>query len=359
MKAVFLRVAVSGLLMLSSIIWNRAAEPERRLTLYWVDVEGGAATLIVTPEGESILIDSGHPGGRDSRRIHKVASEVAGLRQIDHLVTTHFHLDHFGGAAELSWLMPIQNVHDNGIPEQDPDGNSEPSRFLKNIQPYREFAAKQRSVITPGEKIVLAQPGPGKAKVLLKCLAARQSFLRDVEARSGTNTHCSGATVKTKAKDTSDNANSIVMLLEYGNFRFFNGGDLTWNTEAELVCPINRVGVVDVYQVDHHGLDVSNNPLLVRSLAPTVSIMSNGTQKGCGAETFATLKSVPSIQAMYQIHRNLRADEENNALPEHIANLEADCAANYIQLTVDPDGNGYTVSIPATGHRRTFRTQSR
>src|SRR5262249_37931853 len=148
----------------------------------------------------------------------------------------------------------------------------------------------------------------------------------------------------------SDNANSIVSLLEYGPFRFFVGGDLTWNMESQLVCPQNLVGTVDVYQVDHHGLDLSNNPLLVRTLAPTIAIMSNGTQKGCGAETFKTLKETPSIQAIYQIHRNLREDSENNTSSECIANLQPNCQAQYIKLSVEPSGHAYTVSIPATGH---------
>jgi competence protein ComEC len=92
-------------------------------------------------------------------------------------------------------------------------------------------------------------------------------------------------------------------------------------------------------------------------LEPTVSVMSNGTNKGCGPETFATLKSTPSIRAMYQIHRNLRADSENNTASEYIANLEANCKGNYIKLSVAPDGKSYTVSIPATGHKRTFQTK--
>ena len=123
-----------------------------------------------------------------------------------------------------------------------------------------------------------------------------------------------------------------------------------------MVCPVNVVGTVDVYQVTHHGLDVSNNPLVLRTLAPTVSVMSNGTQKGCGAETMATLKSVKSIEAMYQIHKNLRAPQDNT-VEEQIANLEAKCKANSIKLSVDPSAQTYTVSIPATGHSRSFKTR--
>ena len=323
------------------------------LDIYWADVEGGAGTLIVTPGGESVLIDTGMPGPRDSKRIYDIANRIAGLKKIDYLIVTHFHMDHFGGAAELAQLIPIGAVYDNGIPDHDPDGRPDDAAWLKSIKPYREFKSDRRAVIRAGDTLPLRQPAD-RPKLMIRCLAAKQRFAAGV-SESKPNTLCSES--KSKDADTSDNANSVVMLLGYGPFDLFVGGDLTWNVEAQLVCPVNRVGSVDVYQVDHHGLDLSNNPLLVRSLAPTVAIMSNGTEKGCGPETFSTLKATPSIQALYQIHRNLRKDREHNTADEFIANLEANCQANYIKLSVAPDGKNYTVSIPATGHQRTFQSR--
>lgn len=329
-----------------------AGAADRTLDFYWIDSQGGGSTLIVTPGDESVLIDSGNPGGRDSARIHRVATEVAGLRQIDHLIVTHLHLDHFGGAAELAGLMPIRRVYDNGVPDRDPDGGNDAAWPLK-IKAYRDMAVAERVVVKPGNiQWLRGASGSGSPVPRLTFIAARQQLALDPR---GVKTVAECRDPQPKAPDSSDNANSVVTLLQFGDFRYFNGGDLTWNVEATLVCPVLQIGSVDIYQVNHHGLDVSNNPLLLRALAPTVAVFNNGPRKGCMPEVVKNLQSLTSLQAIYQVHRNL-VHPEVNAPREQCAN-EGEAGGNYVKLSVAPDGRSYTVTVPATGHQRTFLTR--
>lgn len=335
-----------------------AVAREQTLDFYWIDSEGGGSTLIVTPEGESVLVDTGNPGGRDPQRIAKIARDVAGLQRIDHVIITHFHADHFGGLAELAELLPIGTLHDKGVPEGSPDGKPQDMRWTLMSRPYLNAKVEKRATLTAGDEVVLKQPTRGP-KLKLRCLGANQKFIK---APEGAAQNPLTGSVPPKEPDPSDNANSVVLVLEFGDFRFFDGGDLTWNVEEKLVTPINLVGVVDLYQVNHHGLDTSNNPVLIRSLQPTVSVMNNGPKKGTSQSAMDALKSTASIQAMYQVHENIREDRENTSDKSMIAN-HADsgdaCAAHHLHCQVSADGKSYTMNVPSQKHSRTYQTRAK
>ncbi|MEX0978059.1 MAG: MBL fold metallo-hydrolase [Pirellulales bacterium] len=344
-RLIYLFTAVVGVLAISPDC-ALAGRTDGRLDIYWIDVEGGAATLIVTPQGESVLFDTGNPGHRDPDRIVQTAAGEAGLRQLDHVIITHYHSDHFGGVALLSTILPIKHLHDNGIFEGIVD---------RPDKAYLESKVEKRSVISPGDLIALQPSADPKATPLaIKCLGTRQQY---IAAPAGAETTPGCAESKPKPIDTTDNANSVVTLVSFGKFEFFDAGDLSWNLEKELVCPTNRVGKIDVYQSSHHGLDASNHPLVIRALEPIVAVINNGVTKGCEPATFAAIKETKSVEAIYQVHKNLRGDGSPNTPDEFIANPTKDCKANIIKLSVDPTGSSYTVTIPANGHSRTYRTR--
>ena len=319
----------------------------KTLDVYWVDVEGGAATLIKTPAGESILIDTGNPGSRDAGRIHQVATREAGLKKIDHLITTHFHGDHYGGAAMLANLMPIGTVHDNGIPKKNPDRHRRNPIFPQLIKPYRDMKVESRHVVKPGYVYSLKQ-AKGSAQLRVTCVAANQKIIQPPANVRLARNPLTG-TVPEKPEDLSDNANSVATLFSFGDFSFFDGGDITWNVEAKLVTPFNLisplVGKVDVFQINHHGLDSSNNPVLIKSLSPTVVVFNNGHKKGCNEGSFQAAKGTKSVRAIWQVHKNLREDAHNNTGEALMANLtdSKTCKGHFIKLSVSADGKSYVI----------------
>lgn len=320
-----------------------------RLDLYFIDVEGGAATLIVTPQGESMLVDSGMAdiANRDLNRIVDVIQNVAKLKELDHALVTHWHADHFGNHAALAAKVKIRNFWDRGIP----DTLVEDSAFAEHVAPYRAASQNQSKTVKVGELLPVKS---GATPLTVKVVTASGDVIPNTgEPNPFASLH------KPQADDPTDNAKSISLLLSFGPFKFVCCGDLTWNTEAKLMTPNNPLGTIDLFMATHHGLDISNNPVLVLALDPRVSVTCNGPIKGAGPGTLATLRKVKSLEAMYQLHKNIKVADNDQAPRENIANLEetATCQGVWIKVSVAPDGKSYAVQIGPEGQPKVFKTR--
>lgn len=326
---------------------------ERGLDIYFIDVQGGAATLLVTPERETILVDSGWPNRihRSGEAIEKVLREVAGLDRIDHYVTTHWHLDHWGGVKNLAERVEIKRYWDRGMPEDRepgldfPDG---PKEDDPEAIAYRAASKGKRSLLRAGDAL------PLRGGVSAVVLAASKKVIAP-KADDPENPLCESAPADHPI-DNSDNARSVVLKFQAGKFDYLVCGDLTWNIEKQLVCPRNLVGKVDLYQVTHHGLDISNNPILLQTIEPLVTVMTNGPAKGGDAETVHRLKKIPSIQASYQLHRNAQTGDDDNTDPSLIVNAPGK-EGRFLHVAVSPDGSTFRVQMGQDGPERTFQSR--
>jgi len=333
------------------------APPGRGLDIYFVDVMGGAATLIVTPERESVLIDSGWAGfeDRDPKRIVHVLKDVAGLDHLDYLVTTHWHADHFGGVEGLAKRVRIDHFWDRGLPDPNaPDGDKAafpdgPAADDPIGVAYRTASAGKRKPLAAGDRL------PLKGTVEAKVLASGGKIYEADAAKRVPNRLCADAPADLPP-DPSDNARSLVLHLRLGTFQFLDCGDLTWNIEKQLVCPYDRLGLVDVFQVTHHGLDISNHPSLLATIRPTVAIMDNGPTKGGSPETVKRVRAFPSLKALYQLHKNAKTGPGDNTEAALIANPDP-AGGRFIRVAVAPDGKTYTVMIGEDGPARSFETR--
>ncbi len=341
---------LSCLLLSLAVSPALAGDTKRGLDITWVDTEGGAATLIVTPAGESILIDCGNPGQRDAGRIHQAAKK-AGLKAIDHLIITHWHLDHYGSVGRLAKLLPIRHYYDRGIPDK---LDEDRANFPVLIRAYKTASGGKSTTLKPRDELELKQV-PGAPAVKLLCVCASGELLPE---QKGAPANPIAKEHRPQPIDTSDNARSLGFVLSFGGWRFLDLGDLTWNVEHKLVSPTNRIGQVDVYQVTHHGLEISNNPVLIKSVNPRVAVCNNGPRKGGHPSVFGTLRRLPDIQGIYQLHRNLKATDAENADADHIANDgRKKQSGENITLSVAADAKSYTVTVGSKGKTRTFKTR--
>ncbi len=287
----------------------------KTLDIYFIDTEGGQATLYVSPTGQTLLVDAGNSGERDLNRILDVL-KVAGVMQLDHFWLTHYHGDHYGSLIDIAKQIPIKHLYDHGASIEGDRPN-----IQKFQAAYAEFyKTMPHTSVKPGEKlaltgtdttVVVSDGNPLTAPIAKAPGAGRPNAL------------CASHTERDENKVDPDNHQSAGFVMAYGRFRTINLGDLTWSREFKLMCPANNIGTIDLYLTNHHGLDQSGAPAFVHAIQPRVAVMNNGTRKGGAVQTFHTLESSPGFDDLWQLHWAYAGGLEHNAPGVMIANIDA------------------------------------
>ena len=286
------------------------AQAQETLDIYLIDVEGGGATLFVSPAGGTLLIDTGNGGqsaARDTRRIMD-AMQDAGVTEIDHLITTHWHGDHYGAMQELASQVPVRHFIDHG---PSVESSARVAEFLNTT--YRGlYEAAEHTVVTPGDRISLAGIN------ITVVASAKRVIARSLPGGGEPNGYC--ADYVPQNEDNGENAQSVGILAQFGEFRVLHLGDLTANTEFDLMCPNNPIGTVDLFVVSHHGQPISNTEVLVHAVEARVAIMNNGTRKGGQPEAMQVLFSAPGLEDLWQLHFSQLSGQEYTVPGLFIAN---------------------------------------
>jgi beta-lactamase superfamily II metal-dependent hydrolase len=339
------------------------------LNIYYIDTEGGQSTLFVGPTGESLLVDTGNAGDRDLGRIVDTL-KTAGVKQIDHMWTTHYHGDHVGALLALAKQFPIVHFYDHGKPHA-----SDRIVAAAFITSYEELSQGKRTIVKPGDKVKM------NGLDITTVASANQYIRTNLQGGGRQNTACTGVAKKDEsAYPDTDNGDSAGFVMTYGRFRTIDLGDLTWNGELDLMCPTNRIGAVDLYLTSHHGLEKSGAPALVHALQPRVAVMNNGTRKGGTPDAFRVLYESPGLEDLWQLHWSYNVGLENapalfvanvddNATVASVLTAQAPNAgrggagaaaahspAHLIKVSAEQDGT-FTVTNTRNGFSKTYRSK--
>jgi len=335
-----LRCATTVLTILVLLIGADGASKSKPLQIYFIDVEGGQATLLVAPSGQSVLIDTGWAGSRDAERI-VAAAKAAQLKQIDYVLITHYHRDHVGGVADLRQQIPIGTFVDHGSDVEDSD---DARALYKGYEKAIEHS--KRVHLMPGEGLPLQG-------ITFEVIAAAGEHITDPLPGAGVaNFNC--ASEPDPKPDSSENAQSIGVLVSYGKFRFLDLGDLTKKKELELVCPNNLIGTISLYLVTHHGTAPDNPKALVWALHPLAAISNNGAHKGGDPEAWQIVHNSPGLTDLWQLHYATAGGKEHNVADNFIANVDENSDGHSIKVEAEPDGS-FGVTNSRNGFSQKYR----
>ncbi|MCX7280695.1 MAG: MBL fold metallo-hydrolase [Alphaproteobacteria bacterium] len=350
----------------AALLAGSATARDDALQMVSIDVEGGGGTLFVTPDGKSLLIDTGNPdvsratGDHPSSERIVAAANALGVKKIDYLLTTHYHGDHIGGFEGLLKRIPIGTVIDHGENRETKasPAPTAPEIDMKNPPPgSSEFGYRHYLELIGRRPHIVARPGQvfhiGGMTVTI-VMADAKPIAKPLPGAGQANPSCAGMEAMAN-NGGEENARSTASVISWGKTKIAAFGDLTWDREKDLFCPIDRVGKVDVYLATHHGTGLSGSPAAVNALAPVVAIVGNSARKGADAERMKTIKASPRIQGVWQLHTTTVAADINGPA-EMIANESTDQAREKffgLRLRIQKNGE-ITVINERNGFNKTY-----